>query len=83
LWPIPYPTVSTAITGRFIRVIAVWGTRQEGMKLHEKGYYAFIHFYYLWAARWARLEQSAHTQSASSYQSTLPAVQEEILLLGV
>jgi hypothetical protein len=61
MWPVPYPTVSSAITGRFVGVIAVWGTRQEGMKLHQKGYYAFIHFYYLWAARWARLEQSAHT----------------------
>jgi hypothetical protein len=75
--------MSTAITGRFIRVIAVWGTRKLGMKLQEEGYYAFVYFYCLWAARWTRLEQSAHTHSGASYQFTVPTVHEEFFLLCV
>jgi hypothetical protein len=54
------------------------------MKLQEEGYYAFIHFYYLWAARWTRLEQSAHTHILKRHnQFTVPTVQEEFFLLCV
>jgi hypothetical protein len=53
------------------------------MELQEKGDDAFIHFYFLWAARCASLEQIKYTHCMAAYMQDYRVLHHSIVKMAV